>query len=140
MAATLGQIMSRSLLPGLALLAFLPACGAAQGGPLAFEGSYTWGSDADGPLQVVFVADGHETWGVEFEFEYHGNPQTWTGTAHGDLRSGPLEGLVNSDNPELGYVFRGEFRDGVFEGTHAERVDGVETPSGTVRFATAPPS
>lgn len=126
------------LRPLVICFALLVACAAEDTGPRMFEGWYTWES-AEGALAVVFVPNGIDSWNVNFEFDYHGNVQTWTGKAWGDLRSGPVEGLVSSDNPELGYVFRGEFHDGVFEGVHAERIDGRERPGGTVRFEPAAP-
>ena len=123
--------MSRPLILAVALVA---ACTAPDPGPQFFEGSYTWGTEAEGALEVVFTPNGKDSWNVDFAFDYVGNRRTWTGTARGNLKNGSLEGRVDSDNPELGYILRGEFRDGIFEGTHAELIDGSEKPSGTVRL------
>lgn len=116
------------------LLAVLAAAGATTDSADTYElaGSYVLPHGEWEKVEATFVANGSDSWTVEFRFEFQGRSETWTGSAIGSLIEGPLEGTVQVEEMDRSFVFRGEVNDGVLETTHAEIEFGGETPTGTM--------
>ena len=51
-------------------------------------------------LSGVFTPAGKNEWNVAFHFVWEDEPHVYTGTAKGNLKSGDLEGEVESDSEE----------------------------------------
>ena len=101
------------------------------------EGAFVWTDTDDevsGDLKAVFTKTGDVEWNVAFHFQWSGEPRVWTGTATGNLHSGTLSGRVTTDTePPHTYTFTGEFKDEVFDGTHAGiHEDGESRHTGTL--------
>ena len=100
-----------------------------------FTGSYIAGDSEypdRGNLRAVFSPTGEGVWDVVFDFDFQGEDYTFTGIAEGSLDAGLRFGTVQNESGHRTFVFRGEFTDGVFHGTHAEMEHGGETPTGTM--------
>ena len=84
------------------------------------------------PLEATFALTQDDHWKVVFHFDWD-RRRTYSGTAEGSLSEGPLEGVVADEGRRRIFTFRGEFKDGLFEGTHYE-VDrrGRERRTGTL--------
>lgn len=124
------------------LLAAAALVFAAQGGRTAagdeqtLTGTYLWeGRGSSGDLQAVFTPTGEAAWDVAFHFTFRGKPHTYSGTAEGNLSDGALKGKVFNEDRKRTFTFSGEFRDGEFEGTHAEIEGGKESRTGTLVLA-----
>ena len=132
----------KRLAMGVALVA-LALTVAATGGTLqaadkqTMNGSFVWNNgDQTGDLEAVFTPTGKNKWDVSFHFTWEGEPHTYSGTAEGNLKKGELKGQVETDGERKSqFVFRGEFKDGKFSGTHAGMRDGEERPTGTMTLA-----
>jgi hypothetical protein len=101
------------------------------------EGAFVWTDTDDevsGDLKAVFTKNGDAEWNVAFHFQWGDEPRVWTGTATGNLHSGTLSGRVTTDTePPHTYTFTGEFKDGIFDGTHAGiHEDGESRHTGTL--------
>ncbi len=69
-------------------------------------------------LDVTLTPLSEGRWSVVFRFDWDGR-RTYTGVAEGSLE-GQLEGTVLDESRRRRFTFRGEFVDGIFEGTHFE--------------------
>lgn len=130
--------MKHFALACLALLLLLstPGLSAAPESPRTFSGSYLWEqAKVDGPLQAEFKPTGELRWEVSFHFTFNGSPITYHGTAEGQLDNGALEGRVETGGRQRIFIFRGEFKDGKFDGTHADVTKGGEERTGTLTLA-----
>ena len=116
---------------------------AAQGSSLmaaeteTLKGQFVWNNgDQAGDVEAVFTPTGKNMWDVAFHFTWEGEPHTYSGTAEGNLKKGDLSGHVETDGEQKGqFVFKGQFKDGTFEGTHAGMRDGEERPTGTITLS-----
>jgi hypothetical protein len=98
-------------------------------------GEFLWSQrDTRGDLEAIFTPAGEGKWSVAFNFEFRGEPHTYTGTAEGSLSDGELKGEVQNENKKRTWVFNGSFEAGAFKGTHAEIRDGAQTDTGTLRL------
>ena len=70
-------------------------------------------------LEATFTPSGDGHWDVVFRFDWDGR-RTYVGTAEGSLSSGRLEGTATHESRRRTFSFRGEFEEGLFEGTHYE--------------------
>ncbi len=103
--------------------------------PQSFEGSYTWieiTPSSSGDLDVHFEPTGEGTWKVEFHFAMGERKLVYAGTANGSLDSGPLAGEVLEDPGSRTFFFRGETKDGIFQGEHGRLESSGELVSGTL--------
>ena len=103
--------------------------------PRTFTGSYIAGDSEypdQGNLRAVFTPTDEGAWDVVFDFDFQGEDYTFTGICEGSLDAGLLFGTVQNASGRRTFVFRGDFTDGVFRGTHAEMEYGGETPTGTM--------
>ena len=100
------------------------------------NGTYVWSQrGGGGDLEAVFTATGKNTWDVSFHFEFRDKPHTYTGTAEGSLGDGTLSGQVFNENKRRTFTFDGEFKNGTFEGTHAETTGGSPIDTGTLTLS-----
>lgn len=96
-------------------------------------GAYFWDQGGDaGDLRAEFTPAGEGHWNVAFHFTFQGSAHTYKGTADGQLGQGPLTGRVETDRRRRVFVFRGEFKNGQFDGQHAELSGGREERTGTL--------
>ncbi len=99
-------------------------------------GEYVWSQrGGGGGLEAVFTPTGKNTWDVEFHFEFRSKPHTYTGTAEGALGSGMLAGKVFNESKKRTFTFEGEFKNGTFQGTHAETTGGSPIDTGTLTLS-----
>lgn len=127
--------MKHRTLAGLALLLLLvaPGLSGAPAAPRTLRGSYRWEQgDETGKFKAEFKPAGELHWDVSFRFRFGGNTHIYVGTADGRLDSGVLEGRVESDGRKRVFLFKGEFKNGKFSGTHAELSGGREYRTGTL--------
>ena len=90
-------------------------------------GEFVWTDrDRSGDLEAIFTATGEGTWDVSFHFTFRSTPHTYSGTAEGSLAGGDLTGTVLNENRKRTFTFSGSFKEGTFNGTHAE-IEGEKT-------------
>jgi len=108
-----------------ALLLVLPAGSSSADDAITMTGEYYWeeGHNEGVLKKVIFEPTGESTWDVAFYFSFRGRDHIYRGTAEGSLTQGALAGKVRNENEERSFTFKGEFKDGTFEGEHSE-VDG----------------
>lgn len=120
------------LLFALNTLVWAPgAAPAAAQAERTLRGEYTSGY-GDGPLEAVFTAAGEGRWKVAIHFNHSGRDLTYAGNAEGSLGEGELRGRVETPGGSRTFIFRGEFVNGRFRGTHAEIYRGREHKTGTL--------
>ena len=107
---------------------------------VTLEGSFIWArddGDISGDLTAVMTPDGDNDWTVAFHFTWEDEPQTYHGTATGELGAGALKGTAESgDHRELSFRFSGEFEEGTFQGTHSfVQDDGSLREGGTLTLS-----
>ena len=96
-------------------------------------GTYLWEDRGrGGDLEVVFTPTTEGVWDVAFHFTFRDKPHVYSGTAEGSLSDGGLKGKVFNENKKRTFTFSGEFKDGEFNGTHAEIKGGKENRTGTL--------
>ncbi len=97
-------------------------------------GTFLWEQgEEQGNLKAVFTpAEKAGSWQVAFHFQFQGQPHTYSGTAVGQLGQGSLSGRVHNEEGHRAFTFQGEFRDGRFQGNHAEVKGGGEQRTGTL--------
>jgi hypothetical protein len=96
-------------------------------------GAYEWSArGSGGDLEAVFTPTGENTWNVSFHFTFRGDEHTYTGTAEGGLGDGSLSGTVLNETEKRTFTFTGEFAEGEFSGTHAERHGESDVDTGTI--------
>ena len=110
----------------LTIAVLILAAGAAMSnehGAQTFVGTYDWSDGDIGTLKAEFEPDGEATWKVKFDFNWHGQDHTWTGTAKGSLADGSeVTGTATDGNRN--WVFEGSVQDGVMSGSHREIREG----------------
>ena len=100
------------------------------------NGKYVWSQrGGGGDLEAVFTPTGKNTWDVSFHFEFRDKPHTYSGTAEGALGQGTLSGKVFNEGQKRSFTFEGEFKNGTFEGTHAETTGSSKMSTGTLTLA-----
>lgn len=123
------------LLSLVALAAVAVDSNAAKSEKQTLNGEYYWvGDRSRGDLRAVFNEAGENAWKVTFFFRFSGNNHRYSGTAVGTLGEGSLQGEVKNENRRRTFTFEGAFKDGVFEGTHAEIRRGKATHMGTLKL------
>lgn len=99
------------------------------------NGTYVWDArGSEGDLEAVFTPTGENKWDVKFHFEFRGKSHTYSGTAEGKLGDGAMSGTVLNETEKRTFTFAGEFADGAFSGTHAERHGESEVDTGTLEL------
>jgi len=100
---------------------------------ITLTGEFVWTQrDNSGSLEAVFTPAGEGEWEVAFHFDFRGTGHVYSGTAKGSLSEGELSGEVRNENKKRTFVFGGEFKDGVFNGTHAETTGDRKQETGTL--------
>ncbi|MEM1182140.1 MAG: hypothetical protein AAGM22_27580 [Acidobacteriota bacterium] len=94
-------------------------------------GEYHWNQGYSGDLKAVFTPDGENQWNVSFFFDFRSEPHEYSGTATGSL-DGKLEGTVKNESKRRSFTFEGSFKEGQFEGNHAETTPGRNRRTGTL--------
>ena len=119
--------MLRKIGFGLAMLLILSGLGGISlaGDEVTLQGQFVWnttsGEEVTGDLKAIFTPTGEDAWDLAFHFEWEGEAKVYSGTVHGSLSEGALEGEVNDggegENRHT-YRIRGSFKDGEFAGVH----------------------
>jgi hypothetical protein len=126
----------------VAVVAAVALCpGLAIGGDeeRTLKGSYHWSDGGrKGDLKAVFTPAGEAKWDVAFYFEFSGEPHVYSGTAEGTLSGGVLKGRVLNEGKNRSFVFKGNFTEGEFRGTHAETTDDGEHATGSLTLKEPP--
>ena len=88
---------------------------------VTLTGEFLWTQRGNnGELEAVFTPTGKGEWDVAFHFDFRGAAHVYSGTARGSLSEGEFSGKVENEDQRRTFEFEGEFRDGLFSGTHAE--------------------
>lgn len=129
--------MSKTLRLGLSLVFALslvsPAFATAEPATQTLKGTYVWDQgEESGTLEAVFTPDGDGHWKVAFHFTFQGQSHVYSGTADGKLDHGSLSGRVQTDSGKGVFTFKGEVKDGKFQGSHARLSAGNEERTGTL--------
>ena len=86
--------------------------------------------DRPARLKAVFTPTDAGAWSVDFHFSHGGRDLNYSGTAHGSLTEGDLQGRVVSENGSRTFSFQVNFENRVGTGRHAEIRRGREADTG----------
>ena len=122
---------------GLCLLVLPGAAPLPESGEVTLYGQYRWRADPGDPgnLRAVFTPAGSDAWQVKFYFRFDGRSHVYSGNAAGSLDQGRLSGEVENERGNRFFLFRGDWSNGTFSGTHSERKRGGLKDTGTLDLA-----
>jgi len=119
------------------LLGVLGACGFGWSAEsdVALNGTFVWSNKKgqEHNIKSVFTPAGDKKWTVEFTFNWGKGPQTWKGTAEGDLKTGEVKGEGLHPDGMRKFTFSGAFtKEGALDCTHTEVTGGKSQATGTM--------
>jgi hypothetical protein len=126
--------MTFALFLGLASVAGAGSRCLAADNDLKLSGSFVWEKKKgqNHNIKAVFTPDGDKKWKIVFTFDWGKGPQTWNGSATGDLVNGDIKGEGLHPDGHRKFTFSGTAKDGKIDCTHNETTAGRAEATGTM--------